>query len=118
MSRVRHSVASRKRKKKVLKLAKGAVGGRSKLYRTAKETVQRGMVYAFRDRKQKKRIFRSLWITRIGAKAKELGVSYNRFIKGLKDANIELDRKMLAELAVNNKAVFKKLVEAAQGEKD
>ncbi len=117
MPRVKHSPASHKRKGKFLKLAKGARGGRSKLYRTAREGVEKGLSYAYRDRKQKKRVFRSLWIIRIGAKVRTFGISYNQLIKGLKDANIGLDRKILAELAVHDEEAFKRLVEVATGKK-
>ena len=117
MPRVTHRVASHKRKKKFLKLAKGARGGRSKLYRTAREGVEKGLAYAYRDRKQKKRVFRSLWVIRIGAKARAFGISYNQFIKGLKDANIDLNRKILAELAVNDEEAFKRLVEVVSNKK-
>jgi large subunit ribosomal protein L20 len=110
MTRVRHSVASRKRRKRVLKRAKGYVGGRHRLHRTAKETVKRAMRYSYRDRKTRKREFRSLWIVRINAACRSLGVKYSEFINGLKKAKIALDRKSLAELAVNNRAAFKKLI--------
>jgi len=111
MARVKHGVASRKKRKKVLKAAKGYVGGRSKLYRTAKETVMRAEAYSYRDRKVKKRTFRSLWITRINAACKVNGLTYARFINGLKNLKITVDRKMLAEIAVSHKSAFKHLVE-------
>ncbi|NQT95533.1 MAG: 50S ribosomal protein L20 [Candidatus Omnitrophica bacterium] len=111
MARVKHRVASKKRRKKALKSAKGYVGGRSKLHRTAKETVLKAKAYATRDRKRKKRTYRSLWITRINAGCKVYGVKYSDFIDGLKKAKVSLDRKILAELAVSNKAAFKKLVD-------
>lgn len=114
MPRTTTSVASRRRRKKILKMAKGARGGRSRLYRTAKETVARSLAYATRDRKVKKREFRSLWVIRINAEAKKLGISYNRFINGLKKANIKLDRKILAEIAVADKKAFAELVEVAK----
>ena len=117
MPRVTHGTASHKRKKKFLKLAKGARGGRSKLYRTAREGVEKGLAYAYRDRRQKKRVFRNLWVIRIGAKVRTFGISYNQFIKGLKDANIGLDRKILAELAVHDDETFKRLVEVASNKK-
>ncbi len=110
MARVKHGVASKKKRKKVLKAAKGYVGGRSKLYRTAKETVMRAEAYSYRDRKLKKRTFRSLWIARINAACKANGLTYGRFINGLKNAKIELDRKMLAEIAVSHKSAFKHLI--------
>lgn len=114
MARVRSSVAARKRHKKVLKLAKGYRGGRSRLYRTAKEAVERGMVYASRDRKVKKRSFRRLWITRINAGVRENGMSYGDFIAGLRRAEVALDRKILAEVAANDSAAFKQLVQLSK----
>jgi large subunit ribosomal protein L20 len=114
MSRVKHAPASRRRRKKVLKRAKGQFGARSRLYRTAKESVQKGMYYSYRDRKRKKRLFRNLWISRINAACRQKGVSYSKFIAGLKKAKISLDRKMLADLAVNDKKAFDKLVEAVK----
>ena len=110
MARARHSVASHKRKKKVLKAAKGQWGDRSKRFRHAKESLLHSMVYAYRDRKTKKRNFRSLWITRINATCREAGITYSRFMLGLKKANIQLDRKILAELAVNHHSSFKALI--------
>ena len=117
MPKAAHRVASHKRKKRILKAAKGGQGGRSKLYKTAKETVQKGLTYAYRDRKQKKRSFRRLWITRIGAKARECGISYCQFMKGLKDADIQLDHKILADIAVADGETFEKLVSVARSEK-
>ena len=114
MSRTTNAPASRKRRKKILKLAKGFRGGRSKLYRTATETVNRGLAYNYRDRKVKKRNFRSLWIIRVNNAAKLNGISYRSFIQGLKKANIELDRKTLADLAVNDPRAFKKIVEVVK----
>jgi len=114
MTKVKFKVASKKRRKKVLKKAKGQFGGRSKLYRTAKESVQKGMSYSYRDRKQKKRLFRSLWITRINAAAREEGLSYSKLLMGLKKAKVALDRKTLSILAVNDKKAFSKLVELAK----
>ena len=93
------------------KLAKGNVGGRRKLYRAARETVEKGLAYAYRDRRVRKRSFRALWIQRINAAARECGVSYSRFIEGLKKAGIEMDRKVLAELAVSDSQAFGQLVE-------
>ena len=110
MPRVKHGPTSRKRRKKVLKSAKGARGGRSKLYRTAKETVQRALAYAYRDRKAKKRDFRKLWITRITAACRIHDISYSRFMNGLKRNKIELNRKMLAELAATDDNAFLKIV--------
>ena len=97
-----------------MKLAKGYVGGRGRLYRSARETVERGLVFAYRDRRNKKRTFRGLWITRIGAAAKINGLSYSQLIKGLKQAGIELDRKILAEIAMADMAGFGQLVQAAK----
>jgi len=114
MPRAATNVASRNRRKKVLKAAKGARGARSRLYRTAKETLDKGLAYATRDRKVKKRVFRNLWIIRINAEAKKLGIAYNRFINGLKKAGIDLDRKILAEIAVKDKKAFAELVEVAK----
>ncbi len=110
MSRTKKSVASRKRRKKILKQAKGARGGRSKLYRTALETVRKGLQYSYRDRKRKKREFRKLWIARISAACKQQGISYNKFINGLKKNNIKLNRKMLSDIAVNDKKTFDELI--------
>ena len=115
MARTKHSVASRKRKKKIMKRAKGFTGGRGKLYRTAKEAVDRSLTYAFRDRRVRKRDFRKLWIARINAAARMNGMSYSRFINGLKKSNIEINRKVLAEMAVNDSEGFSKLAEIAKG---
>lgn len=117
MVKVKYTPARRKKKKKVLKLVKGARGGRSKLYRTAKEQIKRSLAYSYRDRKTKKRNFRRLWITRISAQAKKHNLSYNQFINGLKKAGIILNRKILADLAVTDQTVFGKLVELAKQEK-
>jgi len=114
MTKVRFKVASKRRRKKVLKKAKGQFGGRSKLYRTAKESVQKGMAYSYRDRKKKKRLYRSLWIARINAACKEGNMSYSKFVHGLKKAKIDIDRKMLAELAVNDAKAFNKLAALAK----
>ncbi len=111
MPRVKHAVSSRRRRKAVLKRAKGNYGGRSRLYRTAKETVARAMAYSYRDRKVKKRNFRKLWIARINAACREHAVSYSRFMNGLKKIKAEIDRKMLADMAVNDALSFAKLVE-------
>src|SRR5262245_4132325 len=111
MPRVKRGTHARQRRKKILKLAKGNVGGRRKLYRAARETVEKGLAYAYRDRRVKKRSFRALWIQRINAAARECGVSYSRFIEGLKKAGIEMDRKVLAELAVSDSQAFGQLVE-------
>ncbi|MEJ5364067.1 MAG: 50S ribosomal protein L20 [Desulfosoma sp.] len=114
MPRVKKAVKSRQRRKKILNMAKGYRGGRSKLLRTAKETVQRALVYAYRDRKVRKRDFRSLWIMRINAAARRHGMSYGRFMDGLKKAQVTLDRKVLAGLAVHDPDVFAKLVALAK----
>ncbi len=115
MPRVKSNVAHHARKKKVMEAAKGAYGGRSKLYKAAKETVERAMRYAYRDRRKKKSDFRTLWITRINAAARIHDLSYNRFISGLKKAGVEIDRKMLAEMAVTDMDAFARLAELAKG---
>jgi len=114
MPRARSNVPRLKRKKQVMKAARGAFGGRSKLWKAAKENVERGWKYAYRDRKAKKRDFRRLWITRINAAAHQNDMSYNVFISGLKKAGIELDRKVLADLAVHDPAAFTALAEKAR----
>ncbi len=114
MPRATNSVARNRRKKKILKEARGQFGGRSKLYRTAKNSVERGWAYAYRDRRQRKRDFRRLWITRINAAARANGLSYSRFVSGLRGAGIELNRKMLADLAVRDPAAFTELAEVAK----
>jgi len=113
MPRATKGVASRRRRKKILKAAKGYYGGRSKLYRTAKESVQRGLAYAYAHRRRKKRDFRRLWITRINAAARVYGLSYNLFINGLKKAGVLLDRKNLADMAIKDEETFAKLAELA-----
>lgn len=113
MVRVKYAPARKRKKKKILKQVKGARGARSKLLRTAKETLRRSLYYSYRDRKVKKRTMRRLWIVRINARLKEKGLSYNEFIAGLKKAKINLDRKVLADLAVNDKAAFDCIVENA-----
>lgn len=110
MPRAKNSVASRKRRKKVLKLAKGYRGGNSKLIRTAKNRVAKALSYAYRDRKARKRAFRSLWIVRINAAVRQHGLTYATFMYGLKKADIDLDRKVLADLAVHDPEGFAKLV--------
>ncbi|WP_243439262.1 50S ribosomal protein L20 [Fundidesulfovibrio soli] len=112
--RVKRGLAAHKRHKKYLKMAKGFVGARSVLYETARENVERALAYAYRDRKVKKREFRKLWIMRINAAARENGMSYGKFIHGLNLAGIELDRKVLADMAVREKIGFAKLVEMAK----
>ena len=114
MARVKGALATRKRRKKILKLAKGYFGAKSKLYRTANEAVMKSLRYAYIGRKQKKRDFRRLWITRISAACKQNGVNYSRFMNGLKKSGIEINRKMLADLAVNDSAAFSALVETAK----
>ena len=114
MPRAKGGAKTRQRRKKVLKKAKGYFGGRRKLYRTAKETVLRAGAFAYRDRRQKKRLARGLWIVRINAACREVGLSYSVFMNGLKKAGILLDRKVLAELAVNDPAAFSKLAERAK----
>ena len=111
MAKARHSVATRKRKKKVLKQAKGFWGDRSKQYQQAKRVLMHALKYAYRDRRNKKREIRSLWIIRINAACRELGVTYSEFMNGLKKAKINIDRKILADLAVRDSHAFKKLVE-------
>ncbi|MBU4377302.1 MAG: 50S ribosomal protein L20 [Candidatus Omnitrophica bacterium] len=114
MARVKHAVSSRRRRKAVLKRAKGGYGGRSKLYRTAKETVMRAMAYSYRDRKVKKRTFRRLWIVRINAACRMQGISYSKFMNGLRKIKAAIDRKILADMAVNDMPSFVKLVEAVK----
>ncbi len=114
MARVKRGVVARRRHRKVLNRAKGYYGARRKVYRVAKQAVIKAGQYAYRDRRQRKRDFRSLWITRINAAAREHGLSYSRFINGLKRAEIEIDRKVLADLAVHDKAAFKALADKAQ----
>ena len=112
--RVKRGFKARKRRKKVLKLAKGFRGGRSKLFRTAADSVDKALMYAYRDRRQRKRDFRKLWITRINAACRAEGISYSRLIDGMLKAKIAVDRKMLSELATNNPEVFKQIVEKAK----
>ncbi|ADG82724.1 50S ribosomal protein L20 [Thermincola ferriacetica] len=114
MPRVKGGVTTRKRHKKILKLAKGYRGAKSKLFRPANEQVLKSLAYAYRDRRTKKREFRKLWIARINAAARINGISYSKLINGLKKAGIEVNRKMLADLAVNDQQAFGKLVEAAK----
>ena len=114
MPRSRPNVARLKRKKQVMKAAKGAFGGRSKLWKAAKETVERGWRYAYRDRKNKKREFRKLWIMRINAAAHEHDMSYSVFMNGLKLAGVEIDRKVLADLAVRDPQAFAAVAEQAR----
>jgi len=114
MPRVKRGVTARARHKKVLKKAKGYYGARSRIYRVAKQAVIKAAQYAYRDRKQRKRQFRALWIIRINAGVREQGLSYSQFINGLKKANIEIDRKILADLAINDKLAFKTIAEKAK----
>jgi large subunit ribosomal protein L20 len=115
MPRVKNTPARIKRRKRILKAARGAFGARSKLWKPAKETVERGWRYAYRDRKNKKRDFRRLWITRINAAAHQHEMTYSAFINGLGKAGIEVNRKILADLAVNDPDGFAKLAELARG---
>lgn len=111
MPRSTNAVASRKRRKKILKQARGYFGARSKVYTVAKNAVEKGLLYAYRDRKNKKRNFRKLWIARINAAARAEGINYSSFIHGLKQNNIELNRKVLADLAMNEPGTFKAIVD-------
>ena len=114
MPRAKNNVAAKRRHKRVLKQARGYYSGRSRLYRTALETVRRSLRYAYRDRRNKKRDFRRLWITRISAAAKLCGVNYSTFMDGLKKSGINLDRKTLADIAVRDMSAFERLVEMAK----
>jgi large subunit ribosomal protein L20 len=116
MARVKRGVVARARHKKVLKKAKGYYGARSKVYRVAKQAVIKAGQYAYRDRRARKRVFRALWITRINAAARINGLSYSRFMNGLSKAGVEVDRKMLADLAVHDAAAFTALAEQAKAE--
>src|SRR5687768_7004259 len=114
MARVKRAVNAHKKRRDVLEQASGYRGQRSRLYRKAKEQVLHSATYSYRDRKKRKGDFRQLWITRINAAARQNGITYNRFVQGLKLAGVELDRKVLAELAVNEPATFAALVETAR----
>ena len=114
MARIKRAVNAHKKRRKIMKLAKGYFGSKSKQYRAASEQVRRSLRYAYIGRKQRKRDFRSLCITRINAAARINGMSYSTFINGLKKANVEVNRKMLADLAVNDAAAFAQLVELAK----
>ena len=116
MPRVKRGVASKRRHNRILRQAKGYYGGRSNLIKTAREAVGRGWRYAYRDRKQRKRVFRALWIARINAAAREHGLSYSRFMDGLKRANVEIDRKVLAQLALSDPKAFSDLAELAKSQ--
>jgi large subunit ribosomal protein L20 len=118
MPRVKRGVQARARHKKVIAEAKGYYGARRKVYRVAKQAVIKAGQYAYRDRRQRKRQFRALWIARINAAARENGLSYSRFINGLSKAEIEIDRKVLADLAVSDKAAFSALAEKAKASLD
>ncbi|MFI4853275.1 MAG: 50S ribosomal protein L20 [Candidatus Makana argininalis] len=110
MSRIKRSVSARKRHKKILKKAKGYYGARSRVYRVAFQSIIKSGQYSYRDRRQKKRNFRKLWILRINAATRQNGLSYSRFINGLKNLNIKINRKILSDIAISDKNVFKKLV--------
>jgi len=114
MARVKGGFTTRRRHKKILKLAKGYFGSKHRLFKTAKEQVMKSQLYAYRDRRQRKRDFRKLWITRINAAARLNGLSYSKFMHGLKLAGIDINRKMLAELAVSDAEAFAKLANAAK----
>lgn len=114
MARIKGAIMTRKRRKKILKLAKGYWGGKSRLFRTANQAVMKSLAYAFVGRKNKKRDFRSLWITRISAGCKMNGMNYSTFINGLKKCEISLNRKMLSELAINDTVAFTGLVEKSK----
>jgi len=114
MPRATNNPASRRRRKKILKLAKGYYSGRRKLFQNAKETVKRALQFAYRDRRVRKREFRQLWIARINAATREAGLPYSQFMAGLRAAGIEVDRKILAELAVSDSAAFSQYVKIAQ----
>lgn len=114
MARVRTVPAGRRRRRKILKAAKGFRGGRSRLYRTAKETLIKSLQYVYRDRRTKKRDFRSLWISRINAAARLNGMSYSTFISGLRKADVEINRKVLADIALHDREGFAKLAELAK----
>jgi large subunit ribosomal protein L20 len=115
MPRTKSSVRSRRKRKKVLKAAKGYVGSKHRLYRTALESMRRALAYAYRDRRTKKRDMRSLWIMRINAAARVNGMGYGRLMDGLRKAGVAIDRKILADLAVNDEAAFKEVVQTAKG---
>jgi large subunit ribosomal protein L20 len=114
MTRVKRGVTARARHKKVLKLTKGHYGARHRLFKTANESMIHALVYAYRDRRRRKRDFRRLWITRINAASRQHGMSYSKFMYGLKQANVQLDRKILADLAVNEPKAFEAVAEIAQ----
>ena len=114
MARIKRAVAAKKKRRRILKMARGYYGAKSRCYRAAKEQVQHSLMYAYRDRRNKKREIRKLWITRINAAARINGLSYSVFMNGLKKAGVELDRKVLADMAVNDPAAFTAVVEVAK----
>lgn len=114
MARVKSGPVTRARRKKVLKLAKGYFGSKHRLFKTAKQQVMKSLMYAYRDRRRRKRDFRRLWITRINASARQNGLSYNKLMHGLKSAGVEINRKMLAELAVSDPKAFAQLADVAK----
>ena len=116
MPRVKRGVPARRRRNRILREARGYYGARGRLLKTAREAVEKGWKYAYRDRKQRKRVFRALWIARINAAAREHGLSYSRFMHGLKEAGVEIDRKVLAELAVSDPQTFGVLAEKAKSQ--
>ena len=118
MARVKRGVTTKARHKKVLKMAKGYKGRSKNVFRVAIEKVEKGLQYAYRDRRTKKRNFRSLWIQRINAGAREHGMSYSQFIKAIKDAEVEIDRKILADIAANNPLTFKSIIEKIRQSKE
>jgi large subunit ribosomal protein L20 len=115
MAKIKHSVATRRRKKRLLKAAKGFWGDRSKQFQQARRALMHALVYQYRDRKARKREFRQLWIARINAACREHGLTYSRFMNGLKKAKVTLDRKILADLAIKDSQAFKKIVEIVKG---
>ena len=116
MARVKRGVVARRRHKKILKQAKGYYGARSRVFRVAKQAVTKAAQYAYRDRRQRKRQFRALWIARINAAAREHGLSYSQFMHGLKQAEVEIDRKVLAQLALSDPKAFRDLAELAKSQ--
>ncbi|NQY41847.1 MAG: 50S ribosomal protein L20 [Legionellales bacterium] len=114
MPRVKRGVVARSKHKKILDKAKGYYGARSKVFRVAKQAVIKAGQYAYRDRRQRKRVFRNLWVIRINAATRELGLSYSRFVEGLKAASIDINRKILSDMAINDKEAFKVIVQKAQ----
>jgi large subunit ribosomal protein L20 len=115
MPRAKGGFKTRQRRKKIIQMAKGYVGGRRRLFKSAKETVEKGLTYAYRDRKVRKREFRKLWIVRINAAARIHGMNYSRLMKGLKDADVIIDRKVLADMAVNDPDGFARVVKMVAG---